>query len=230
MLIMIRTVATVFLHLAGIISFAWSIDQRVNRINMPEELAVKRSKFAGDWKYLTYINMWLQLIFFIIAFLANFVKSLRGVRDLFFASAAFPIGMFVGVMFWSLWAIDRELIFPKALDQVFSLTLNHCMHTTVIPLQIGQLLLVKHAFPSRSIGFTITAFLCLGYILWVQFINYMTGHWVYPVLKVLTLEQRIGFFILCAGLGGCLYLIGDFLNNTIWSGSQQNGKKQRKNE
>jgi len=24
--------------------------------------------------------------------------------------------------------------------------------------------------------------------------------------------------------------IGDFLNNTIWSGSQQNGKKQRKNE
>ena len=146
---MIRIVATVFLHLAGIISFAWSIDQRVNRINMPEELAVKRSKFAGDWKYLTYINMWLQLIFFIIAFLANFVKSLRGVRDLLFASAAFPIGMFVGVMFWSLWAVDRELIFPKALDQVFSLTLNHCMHTTVIPFQIGQLLLVKHTFPSR---------------------------------------------------------------------------------
>jgi len=222
---MIRTVITALLQLVGIISFAWSIDQRVNRINMPEELAQKRSKFAGDWKYLTYINMWLQLIFFIIAFFANFVKSLRGVRDLLFASAAFPIGMFVGVMFWSLWAIDRELIFPKVLDQVFSLTLNHCMHTTVIPLQVGQLLLVKHGFPSRSLGFSITALLCLGYILWVQYINFMTGHWVYPVLKVLSLEQRIVFFIFSAGMGGCLYLIGDIINKSIWSGL----KNQKKN-
>ena len=83
----------------------------------------------------------------------------------------------------------------------------------------------------RSKGFAITGFLCLGYMIWVNYIYYMTGFWVYPVLKVLTFEQRIGFFIVCGVLGGCLYLIGDILNKAIWSGSHQsNGKSQKKNK
>jgi len=228
---MIKSGLTATLQLAGIISFAWAIDYQMNRIEMPERLSAGRKQFGGVWKYLTFLNMLLQLIFFIIAFLANFVKSLRGARDIIFASAAFPIGMFVGIIFWSLWAIDRELIFPKILDQYFPSILNHCMHTTVIPLQLGQLFLVKHNFPSRSKGFAITGFLCLGYMIWVNYIYYMTGFWVYPVLKVLTFEQRIGFFIVCGVLGGCLYLIGDILNKAIWSGSHQsNGKSQKKNK
>merc|ERR1712130_5286 len=119
---------------------------------MPERLSAGRKQFGGVWKYLTFLNMLLQLIFFIIA------------------SAAFPIGMFVGIIFWSLWAIDRELIFPKILDQYFPSILNLCMHTTVIPLQLGQLILVKHNFPSRPKGFAITGLLCLGYMIWVNYI------------------------------------------------------------
>jgi len=30
-----------------------------------------------------------------------------------FATAAFPIGIFVAAIFWGLYAVDRELIFPK---------------------------------------------------------------------------------------------------------------------
>ena len=79
----------------------------------------ERNKFGGVWKYLTFLNMLLQFIFFIVAVLANFVKSLRPTRDLVFASAAFPIGMFVGIIFWTLYHIDRKLIFPVELDQYF---------------------------------------------------------------------------------------------------------------
>ena len=181
---MIRTLVSVPFQLCGVISFAWAMHYQVYKIDLPEELWSPTRNQFGVWKYLTFLNMLLQFNFFTIALLSNFVKQLRPARDLIFASAAFPIGMFVGIIFWSIWAVDRELIFPKILDDYFPAILNHCMHTTVIPLQLGQLYLVKHNFPSRSKGFTITGILCLGYLIWINYIYYMAGFWVYPVIKV----------------------------------------------
>ena len=68
--------------------------------------------------------------------------------------------------------------------------------------------------------------LFLGYLIWINYIYYVAGFWVYPVFKVLTLEQRIGFFTVCAILGGCLFFIGDFLNKVLWGSSN----KQKKNK
>merc|ERR1719245_2697105 len=207
----LRTLLAALLQVSGIVSFIWAIDYQMNRVQFPEDFpgSAFRKGFGGVAKYLTFLNMVLQLVFFIIAFLANFIKSLRGIRDIVFASAAFPIGMFVGIIFWSIWAVDRELIFPKILDDYFPAILNHCMHTTVIPLQLGQLCLVKHNFPSRSRGFTITGILCLAYMFWINYIYYMAGFWVYPVIKVLSAGQRICFFAFCGFLGGVLFLAGD---------------------
>jgi hypothetical protein len=59
--------------------------------------------------------MCLQCIFFLVCLLADITssKTINKVKDVMFASAAFPIGIFVAVIFWGLWAVDRELIFPK---------------------------------------------------------------------------------------------------------------------
>ena len=192
---MIRTIAALALQLSGVLSFAWAMHYQMYRIEMPERLSGNRNKFGGVWKYLTFLNMLLQFIFFTIALLSNFTKRLHGVRDLLFASAAFPIGMFVGIIFWSIWAVDRELIFPKVLDQYFPAILNHLMHTTVIPLQLGQLLLVRHRFPTRTKGFAITGVLCLGYLAWINYIYYMTGFWVYPVIKVILVDLFLATFL-----------------------------------
>ena len=146
---MIKTAVTVLMQLTAVVSFAWAMHYQMYRIEMPERLSGGRNQFGGVWKYLTFLNMLLQFIFFIVAMLANFVKSLRSTRDLIFASAAFPIGMFVGIIFWTLYHIDRKLIFPVELDEFFPAILNHCMHTTVIPFQLGQMLLVKQVFPAR---------------------------------------------------------------------------------
>ena len=183
---MLKTLTISTIQGFGVLSFAWAMHYQMYRIEMPERLSGNRNKFGGVWKYLTFLNMLLQCIFFTIALLANFVKRLRGIRDLMFSSAAFPVGMFVGIIFWSIWAVDRELIFPKVLDEYFPAILNHLMHTTVLPLQLGQLYLVEHNFPSRSRGFTITALLFLSYLAWINYIYYMTGFWVYPVIKVRT--------------------------------------------
>ena len=55
------------------------------------------------------------------------------IRDYYFATLAFPIGQFVGIIFWTLWHINRELVFPKAFDSIFPSYINHLMHTVVIP-------------------------------------------------------------------------------------------------
>ena len=55
-------------------------------------------------------QLFFQCGFFLIALIANFTgrRSIWAkTRDIIFASAAFPIGMFVGIVFWTLWAINR---------------------------------------------------------------------------------------------------------------------------
>merc|ERR1712080_759171 len=80
---------------------------------------------------------WIQFIYFTISFLSNLLGSkaskLQSVRDYMFATLAFPIGQFVGIVFWVLFHLDRELVFPKLLDQFFPNYINHMMHSTVIP-------------------------------------------------------------------------------------------------
>lgn len=44
---------------------------------------------------------------------------IRKVKDLMFAAFAFPVALNVGITFWTLYGIDRELVFPKALDAFF---------------------------------------------------------------------------------------------------------------
>ena len=102
-----------------------------------------QKSFGGQWKYLTFINLWIQLTYFIVSFLNNIFGSfskdklsssgLQKVRDYYFATLAFPIGQFVGIIFWTLWHINRELVFPKAFDSIFPSYINHLMHTLVIP-------------------------------------------------------------------------------------------------
>lgn len=45
--------------------------------------------------------------------------TIRKVKDYLLAAFAFPLATNVGLTFWSLMAIDRELIFPKAFDDFF---------------------------------------------------------------------------------------------------------------
>merc|ERR1712183_1252638 len=100
-----RILVRVALQLSAVLSFAWAMHYQIYRINMPEKLSPTRNQFGGVWKYLTFLNMLLQFVFFSIALLSNFTHRLTKVRDILFASAAFPIGMFVGIIFWSLWAV-----------------------------------------------------------------------------------------------------------------------------
>jgi len=219
----------ILVQLISIANFGYAIYWDLFILDVPET-------FAGKWKYLTFWNLWIQLIYFSISLLNNIfgshsvtkesTSSLQSIRDFMFATVAFPIGQFVGIIFWTLFNIDRELVFPKALDAFFPNYINHMMHTTVIPVQLLELILLYHMYPTKKSGMATTFAFCLIYLTWTMIIAHFGGIWVYPIFEVLEPVPRVGFMLVCSMFGGLLYFIGEFLNGIVWSKHNKIGKEE----
>jgi len=213
------TMAGFLIHLTGAASFAFAIYYDSFVLKMPDHIVNRRESFGGLAKYLTFLNMCLQCIFFTLCLLADGLgnkSKINTVKDVIFASAAFPIGIFVAIIFWGLYAVDRELIFPAKYDGHFPDWLNHLMHTTVFPLQVAEMYFCRHEYPRRLVGGGINSLLTLLYLGWVHVVYYYGGFWVYPVFKVLSPEARPIFMAFCCALGGTFYILGEKINGALW--------------
>uniref|UniRef100_A0A3P8NW72 Androgen-induced 1 (H. sapiens) n=1 Tax=Astatotilapia calliptera TaxID=8154 RepID=A0A3P8NW72_ASTCA len=102
--------------------------------------------YGGSWKFLTFIDLVIQAVFFGLCVLIDVsslltkggdsreqerqLRKLIGLRDWMMAVLAFPVGAFVVFTFWSLYLYDRELVYPKLLDNFIPQWLNHGMPQT----------------------------------------------------------------------------------------------------
>jgi hypothetical protein len=67
-------------------------------------------------------------------------------------------------MFWSIYAIDRELVFPKIYDVVVPWWFNHCVHTNVAIVVLIETLLTPRRYPtSKSWELKLTSVVAFGY-------------------------------------------------------------------
>ncbi|XP_010221752.1 PREDICTED: androgen-induced gene 1 protein [Tinamus guttatus] len=160
------------------------------------------------------------------------LKKLISLRDWMMAVLAFPIGVFVVTMFWSIYIYDRELVYPKLLDNFIPAWLNHGMHTTVLPFILIEMRTTHHEYPSRSCGLAAVCTFAVGYILWVCWIHHVTGVWVYPLLEYLSPGVKIIFFTALTITINIFYLLGEVLNNYIWDTQKciEEGKEKPKLE
>lgn len=222
-------------HLGAIANFGYAIYWDVYILKLPTQRS-----FGGQWKYLTFWNLWIQLIYFSISLLNSLFGSnakekakasrLQRLRDYFFSTLAFPIGLFVGIIFWSLWHIDRELVFPKAFDKFFPNYINHMMHTTVLPAQLLELILLYHIYPSKLKGMLTTILFCMTYLSWTLVVAHYGGIWVYPIFAVLDPVPRAAFMIFCSMMGAMLFLGGALFNSVIWGGDSDASAMKAKDE
>ncbi|XP_049978198.1 androgen-induced gene 1 protein isoform X4 [Alexandromys fortis] len=99
--------------------------------------------YGGSWKFLTFIDLVIQAVFFGICVLTDLstlltrdsgnqeqerqLRKLISLRDWTLAVLAFPVGVFVVAVFWTIYAYDREMIYPKLLDNFIPGWLNHGM-------------------------------------------------------------------------------------------------------
>ncbi|KAK2151971.1 hypothetical protein LSH36_344g04064, partial [Paralvinella palmiformis] len=178
--------------------------------------------YPGKFKYLTFWCEIIQTSFFGISLINSLVgsnlspkespdkrNSLQKIRDIFAAVIVFPIGSFVVLTFWILYAIDRELVFPKELDDLIPPWLNHVMSFSGCDLCFEGTMDHKG---SRGIY----------RILWIAF---SADLWVYPVLKVLSWPGRIGFLAGCWFILIVLYLIGEKFTALVWQPEEISRKK-----
>ena len=71
-------------------------------------------------------------------------------------------------------------------------------------------------YPSRKAGLAGLSIFMAAYLGWIHVIKYKANIWVYPVLDVLNLPQRIVFFLLCLVFSVGLYVLGEFSNEQVW--------------
>ncbi|GFO04356.1 Androgen-induced protein 1 [Plakobranchus ocellatus] len=164
----------------------------------------------------------LQTLYYGLCFLKDVTTDrqrgaqLQRWRDFMHASIAFPLGMFVVFTFWALYALDRELVFPKSLDALIPAWLNHSLHTAVFPFLIIDKILVHHKYPSRLTGSVITCSLALTYLMWTLFIVYYEGWWIYPVLRVAQNHERAIFISVCFLFFISFYILGEAITKFVW--------------
>lgn len=166
-------------------------------------------------------------VYHLLAFINDFMGTneaepknppmVRRIRDYIFATFAFPLGMNVTVLFWSLYSIDRELVFPSVMDPIYPWWLNHILHTNVFLFIAIEMLIEYHHYPSRKSELIGLSTFVVAYIGWVHIVKLVAGAWVYPVLNVLDIHHRIGFFVLSATIPIAFYFVGEFLNKEIWN-------------
>lgn len=186
-----------------------------------------RDAFMGQWKYLTHINVAMQMALFILMGLDDLLYvfanglwaklEIKAVVDFIFTTLGFPIGMFVSVSFWGLYSVNRDLVFPDELDEFFPPATNHMMHTAPAVTLFIELYCYRHQYPP-SVGMgvgMITSFMALYYAIIVMAHKH-TGVWVYGLFEIMSDMQRyfaVGVFTTVTII---FYIIGDIINTKLF--------------
>ncbi|XP_070697617.1 androgen-dependent TFPI-regulating protein [Pempheris klunzingeri] len=188
-----------------------------------EELPPGIFVYGGPWKYLTFLNLLLQMSFFGLAAVNDLQlgkkseSALKRCKDLLFSVFAFPVGMFVVLLFWTIFAYDRELVYPASIDTFFPPWMNHAMHTFVLPVLLGEVLVQPHTYPQTKHALAALGGVGLSYLFWIIWVYLSAGIWVYPLLGHFSTTGLVGFFFFNMSVVTLLYVLGDKLNSCVWS-------------
>ncbi|CAF4871490.1 unnamed protein product [Pieris macdunnoughi] len=136
---------------------------------------------------------------------------IRKLKDLLF-TLAFPLGVYVSIAFWSVYAVDKELIFPERVEKAYPPWINHPLHTFVSVFIILEMLTSNVTYPRRMVGLAMINIFMFSYLGFLFVVYGRTGEWVYPVLAYFNWPLRISFCLGSVVIGHLFYFVGESLN------------------
>ncbi|PRP84018.1 hypothetical protein PROFUN_08615 [Planoprotostelium fungivorum] len=175
------------------------------------------AQYGGSWRFLTMINLDAQTYYHLFALLVQvyiistiwensmvklkpnqkkkkvpYTEELLWIVDRWYI-AVVTLSSIVGVLFWSIFLIDRELIFPAEFADIFPATLNMWYHGGVAIVAWAELGLVPHRASTKwdTIVISTVAVLYIGFTYHAYTV---IGSWQYPFLNDLSLTASLGFY------------------------------------
>ncbi|XP_003707711.2 androgen-dependent TFPI-regulating protein isoform X2 [Megachile rotundata] len=212
-------------HTTALLTYVFTVYSAVS-VKIPIAAEQFKNFDVGQARYLTVWNLIIQTVFFLICIINDCFGTnaaspkkppfIRRLKDRIHAVLAFPTAMFVATIFWSLYAVDRELVFPKVLDPYFPWWLNHLMHTMIMVSIIIETIITPRNYPKRLKGSLANVAFMLIYFVWMLIIYAKSGIWVYPIFHVLTLPTRCLFVATMLIYNIILYIFGETMDNFFW--------------
>ena len=180
----------------------------------------RKESYGGDWKFLTYINLHVQLLCFTLCLFTDILhymkfktlaRKLQQIKDVVYACIGIPSCLTVIVTFWALFFIDRELVYPVALDKVLPFWSTHVFHS-LIAITLLEVIVDHHEYPKRSFGLSICFSFGIVYIFWLEWVYRQSGVAVYRVLAELKGMWYFLFLVVEIFFTWLTYLLGEYLN------------------
>lgn len=139
--------------------------------------------------------------------------SMIYVHYLLFASQS------VFVLFWSIYAVNREYIYPERLDKTIPFVLNHYWHTGIAITSIIEAVVVFHRYPSNFKAILMQSLMATLYVVWITLVFSVTGKWPYPFMRAIPLPLFPVFCLACLSVDVIFYFVGKFLCHFRWRGN-----------
>ncbi|XP_075988377.1 androgen-dependent TFPI-regulating protein-like isoform X3 [Anticarsia gemmatalis] len=117
-------------------------------------------------------------------------RKLKYVRDVMFCGLVVPLTLFISSMFWTVYWIDRELVFPEIYDQLVPWWFNHCVHTNILIVLGVETLLQARRYPTnRKIELWLNGIAGVSYAIVYYSIYFLAHRWLYNVFAIMTWWQ-----------------------------------------
>ncbi|KAJ8704432.1 hypothetical protein PYW07_011620 [Mythimna separata] len=151
--------------------------------------------------YLTNWNFLFQTTFLTISLVYDFMewldrhesslgRKLKYFRDVMFSGLVVPLTLFITTMFWTLYWIDRELVFPQVYDQLVPWWFNHCVHTNIAIVVLIETVLVARRHPTNyRMELWLTGGAGVLYAVVYYSIYFFSHRWLYGVFGIMTWWQ-----------------------------------------
>jgi len=130
----------------------------------------------------------------------------------------------VGILFWSIYFYDREMIFPKSFDNVYPQELNMFQHGYLAVLMWLEWLMLYHAIePTKHIKIILV--FGIGYLVWVYIQKIFIG-FPYPLFEAMDIRGHVIFDVCAIVATVTVFYVLNYVHAVRWKGRKLSQKVQ----
>jgi len=205
-----------------IFGFVYSWHRHVN-LNMPDEFNT-RLRYGSFYGLLTVLNFLLSIFVNFLLLVGDFIPTVRKFGQALNFSISFPANAAVFVYFWGVYFIDRELIYPRVLEQFYPFWLNSVEHALILPVALFNITRAPFEM-SLTVSYGLGVVANFAYNLWVVYIFEVSGTWVYPFLEAMGKDNVLYVFFPITVVVSAIFQFIGWKINALFCPTNKKSKK-----